>query len=135
MLNLTGTAAGNIGITQLTWSNSLSGGSGSMNVANIWNINAVVLHNSINVITISARDAAGNIGSDTISVSYTSASPADTTRPTVAISTPTTGSTYTAPGGILSLAGTTMDNIGVTQVNWSNSLGGSGIASVRYPGM
>lgn len=55
--------------------------------------------------------------------------PADTTRPTIAITTPTSGTTYTATTGSLNLAGTAGDNVGVTQVTWSNSLGGSGAAS------
>lgn len=53
----------------------------------------------------------------------------DTTRPTVTITSPTNGSNYTAPGNTLSLSGTAGDNIGVTRVTWSNTLGGSGTAS------
>ncbi len=53
----------------------------------------------------------------------------DTTRPTVTINTPVGDSTYTAPSSTLSLAGSASDNVGVTQVTWSNSLGGSGTAS------
>lgn len=53
----------------------------------------------------------------------------DTTRPSVAITAPTSGTTYTATTGSLNLAGTAGDNVGVTQVGWSNNLGGSGTAS------
>ncbi|MBI5783103.1 MAG: Ig-like domain-containing protein [Gammaproteobacteria bacterium] len=53
----------------------------------------------------------------------------DTTRPTVTINSPTSSSTYTAPGSTIGLAGSASDNVGVTQVTWSNSLGGSGTAS------
>lgn len=53
----------------------------------------------------------------------------DTARPTVTINSPTSSSTYTAPGNTISLAGSASDNTGVTQVTWSNSLGGSGTAS------
>src|SRR4029077_874937 len=51
------------------------------------------------------------------------------TTPTVAITTPTSGATYTASTSPLTLGGTASDNIGVTQVTWSNSLGGSGTAA------
>lgn len=53
----------------------------------------------------------------------------DTTRPSVAITAPTSGTAYTATTGSLNLAGTAGDNVGVTQVSWSNSLGGSDTAS------
>jgi uncharacterized protein DUF4082/Big-like domain-containing protein/fibronectin type III domain protein len=50
----------------------------------------------------------------------------DTTPPTVAIISPTSRSTYSASR---TLRGTASDNIGVTQVTWANSRGGSGTAS------
>lgn len=59
----------------------------------------------------------------------TEPTPGDTTRPTITITTPTSGTTYTATANSLNLAGTAGDNVGVTQVTWSNSLGGSGTAS------
>jgi hypothetical protein len=49
----------------------------------------------------------------------------DPTPPTVAITTPTTGSTYTTRSSTLTLGGTASDNIGVTQVTWANSQSGS----------
>ena len=53
----------------------------------------------------------------------------DTTLPTIAITTPTAGSTYSTPTSSLALGGTASDNVGVTQVTWANSRGGSGTAS------
>ena len=53
----------------------------------------------------------------------------DTTPPTIAITTPTAGSTYSTPTSSLALGGTASDNVGVTQVTWANSRGGSGTAS------
>jgi hypothetical protein len=47
----------------------------------------------------------------------------------VAITSPTSGPSYTAAGPILDLGGTASDNLGVTQVTWSNNRGGSGTAS------
>ncbi len=53
----------------------------------------------------------------------------DATDPSISITSPTSGSTYTTTSGSLSIAGNASDNVGVTQVSWSNNLGGSGTAS------
>ena len=55
--------------------------------------------------------------------------PGDTIAPTVAIATPTSAGTFTTGTSPLTLAGTAADNVGVTQVSWSNDRGGSGTAS------
>jgi hypothetical protein len=55
--------------------------------------------------------------------------PPDTTPPTVAITTPTSGPTYTTNTSPLTLGGTAADNVGVTQVSWASDRGGSGTAS------
>jgi hypothetical protein len=47
----------------------------------------------------------------------------------VAITSPTSGSNYVASSGTINLAGTATDNMGLSQVTWSNSGGGTGIAS------
>jgi uncharacterized protein (TIGR03437 family) len=52
----------------------------------------------------------------------------DTTPPTIAISEPTSGSTYTAMNAALELRGVAADNGGVAVVRWSNDRGGSGSA-------
>jgi hypothetical protein len=55
--------------------------------------------------------------------------PTDTTRPTISIATPTTGTLYSTMTSSLNLTGSAADNVGVAQVRWSNDRGGSGIAS------
>jgi hypothetical protein len=55
--------------------------------------------------------------------------PGDTTRPTVSIATPTTATTYSTTSSTINLTGSAGDNVGVTQVRWSNDRGGSGVAS------
>src|SRR2546422_928501 len=50
----------------------------------------------------------------------------DTTPPTVVVTSPTSSPTYTASSSLLTLAGTALDNVGVTQVTWENTGGGSG---------
>ena len=53
----------------------------------------------------------------------------DTQRPTIAVTTPTTGGTFTTSTSPITLAGTASDDIAVTQVAWSNGRGGSGTAT------
>ncbi len=53
-----------------------------------------------NVLTVTARDAAGNTSTDTLTVTYT---PPDTTLPTVTITTPTSAATHSASATPLSL--------------------------------
>ncbi len=72
-----------------------------------------------------------NAGGNTIP-GWTAIKPADTTPPSVTITNPATNP-YTATSSSLSIAGSASDNFtnpfGVTQVSWSNSLGGSGTAT------
>ena len=53
----------------------------------------------------------------------------DSVAPTIAITSPTSSATYSTSTTPLTLGGTASDNIGVTQVTWSNNRGGSGTAS------
>jgi chitodextrinase len=221
-LTLGGTAADNVGVTQVTWANSL-GGSGTASGTTSWTASGIALQGGTNLLTVTARDAAGNTGTKTLTVTYTppdttppttniSSGPSgtitvtsatftwigadnvtpvaslvyafrlaplepsfsafgpatsksytglangtytlyvkardaagnedptpatqsftvsvpDTTPPTVTITTPTTAATYSTGTSPLTLRGTAADNVGVTQVTWANSLGGSGTAT------
>jgi len=69
-----GTSSDNVGVTQVTWTNSL-GGSGTAAGTTSWSSGAIALLGGTNLITVSARDAAGNVGIDTLSVTYTIAPP------------------------------------------------------------
>ena len=120
-----GTASDAVGVTQVTWAND-RGGSGTAIGTTSWSASGITLLGGSNVITITARDAAGNSATDTLTVTYT---PPDTTNPTVAISAPTANATYTATAATMSLGGTASDNVGVTQVTWSNNRGGNGTAT------
>ncbi|HEY7187871.1 MAG TPA: putative Ig domain-containing protein [Vicinamibacterales bacterium] len=126
-ISMSGTSSDNVGVTQVTWTNSL-GGSGTATGTTSWSVGSIPLQNGTNVITVVARDAAGNTGNDVLSVAYT-ATAADTTVPTVSFATPTSGTSYTSPNASMSMSGTSADNVGVTQVTWTNSLGGSGTAT------
>lgn len=93
-----------------------------------WSVSGIPLSSGSNVITITALDAAGNQGTDALTVTYTTPT-ADTTRPTISISTPTTGTTYTATALSVDLGGSAGDNVGVAQVRWVSDRGGSGVAT------
>ena len=122
-LTLGGTASDNIGVTQVTWANS-RGGSGTATGTTSWTASGIVLQPGSNVLTVTARDAAGNTRTASLTVTLT-----DTTAPSVAITSPTPGATYSTSATPLTLGGTASDNIGVTQVTWANNRGGSGTAT------
>ena len=69
-IDLGGTATDNVAVTGVTWANS-TGGSGSASlVGSDWTIAALPLVAGFNTITVSAVDAQGNGGSDSITVYY-----------------------------------------------------------------
>ncbi|OOP55538.1 MAG: hypothetical protein AYP45_14255 [Candidatus Brocadia carolinensis] len=71
------------------------------------------------------KDAAGNVSSVTSDSIIL-----DTTVPLVTIISPTSNATYTTTSNTISLGGSALDDMsGVSSVTWSNSRGGSGIAS------
>ena len=127
-LSLSGSASDNVGVTQVTWSNS-RGGSGTASGTTSWNTGSISLQGGSNTLTVTARDAAGNTRTDSLVVTYSTTTPGDTTAPSVTISSPTSSATYTTSSGTLSLGGSASDNVGVTQISWSNNRGGSGTAS------
>ena len=121
-INLGGTASDSVGVTQVTWSNS-RGGSGTASGTTSWSITGLALQSGANVITVTAHDAAGNTWQSALTVTN------DTTPPTATITSPTSGSTYSTNVSSINLGGTASDNVGVSQVTWSNNRGGSGTAS------
>ncbi len=124
-LTLGGTAADNVSVTQVSWSND-RGGSGTATGTTSWSATGIVLQPGANVLTVTARDAANNPGITTLTVTYTAP---DTTPPTAMITTPTSAATFTTSSSPLTLGGTAGDNVGVTQVTWANDRGGSGTAN------
>ncbi|MGH9347059.1 MAG: beta strand repeat-containing protein [Vicinamibacterales bacterium] len=119
---MSGTASDNVGVTQVTWSNNRGGG-GTASGTTSWSVSGVALQSGQNVLTVTARDAASNTRSASVTITYNAP---DTTPPTIAITTPSGPVTVTVPAA--SLGGTASDNVGVTQVTWSNNRGGSGTA-------
>ena len=123
---ITGTATDNVGVTSVTWTNSL-GGSGVATVTGTgvttWTATVPLIVGN-NVITFTARDAANN--ANTTSTSVVRDPPPDTTVPTVAV---TEQSTISSSGQV-SIGGTATDNVAVKSVNWTNDRGGSGSATL-----
>src|ERR1019366_9411088 len=60
---------------------------------------------------------------------YSAVVSGDTTPPTIAITSPTTGSSWTNTSATINLSGNASDNVGVTLVTWQNYSGGLGIAT------
>jgi hypothetical protein len=125
-LSLGGTAADNVGVVQVTWSNAATGGTGAASGTSTWTA-SIPLAAGSNLITVRAQDAAGNSATDTITATYHAP---DTVPPSIAISVPTASSTHATSASPLSVGGTASDNVGVTQVTWSNAAtGGTGTAA------
>ena len=70
-LSIGGTASDNAAVTLVNWTNS-RGGSGTCSGTSTWSTSGIVLSSGQNVITVTARDAAGNTAADTLTVTYTS---------------------------------------------------------------
>jgi hypothetical protein len=69
MVTLAGSASDDMGVTSVTWSNN-RGGSGTASGTSNWSVPSVSLQAGDNVITVFARDAAGNVSTDTLAVTY-----------------------------------------------------------------
>jgi hypothetical protein len=65
-LTLSGTASDNVGVTQVSWVND-RGGNGTATGTTNWSA-SVALQSGVNVLTVTARDAAGNVSTDTLTV-------------------------------------------------------------------
>jgi hypothetical protein len=119
---LRGAANDDVGVTQVTWSSD-RGGSGSATGATAWAIPIVALQPGVNVLTVTARDAAGNTSTDTLSVHY------DTRAPVVTFAAPTAAATFSATSAGVALAGAATDDGALTEVRWANNRGGGGVAN------
>ncbi len=126
-ITIGGSASDNVGVTQVTWSNAATGGTGGATGTTSWSA-SIALAAGSNAITVTAKDAAGNQATDTITVTYTPPA-GDTTPPTIAITSPSTDP-FDAPTEPVTVSGTASDNVAVVTVTWSNAAtGDSGTAS------
>jgi hypothetical protein len=70
-ITLGGTASDNIGVTSVSWNNTTTGANGSTSGTTSWTTPSITLASGSNNITLTAFDAAGLSGTDTITVTYT----------------------------------------------------------------
>jgi hypothetical protein len=119
-LALAGTATDSVGVKSVKWANAATGGSGTAAGTTSWSA-SIPLASGQNVITVTARDAAQNAATDTITVTYNAP---DTTPPTATITSPTTATSYCTASSPVALAGTASDARGVTAVSWSKAATG-----------
>jgi hypothetical protein len=124
---LSGTASDNVGVTQVGWVND-RGGNGVASGTTSWSVSSIPLASGTNTITVQARDAAGNLANDVLTVTQSTTS-SDTTAPAVKITGPTSSPNYRTRATSITVSGTSSDNVGVTQVAWTNAAGGSGTAT------
>jgi Putative Ig domain/Fibronectin type III domain len=68
-LALSGSAADNVSVVSVSWTND-RGGSGSASGTTSWSAGSIGLKTGTNVITVTARDAAGNQSSKALTVTY-----------------------------------------------------------------
>lgn len=125
-LSISGTALDSVGVTQVTWSNS-NGDGGIANGKENWSVTGINLAKGMNVITVTAVDAAGNNNRATLTV--TRKEQKDTTAPELQISSPSRYGFYFTFRSQVDLRGTCTDNNQVKAVLWENSAGGSGKAT------
>lgn len=124
-VNLAGTAADNVSVTQVSWATD-RGATGTAIGTDTWAINAVPLQPGENVINVTASDAAGHTATKAITVSY--AAP-DLAPPVVGIMFPTTTLEFSTAESRVNLSGEATDDVSVRRLTWSNSRGGSGDAT------
>ena len=118
-VSISGTAADPVGVTSVSWANSL-GGVGTATGTTTWSIPSVTVSSGINVVTVTAHNAAGQSVAATITITYT---PSGAGAPAIAILSPSTSGQYGATNSTVAISGSA--GAGVTQVTWANSANGT----------
>jgi len=141
---LGGTASGGSGTIQVSWSTN-QGAAGAAQGSTSWTIGSIPLSVGANVITVVALDSKQDQVSQRVTVTEEPPNPPadnpppgnppanpgtgpDTAPPSLTILSPAMTS-YATSASSLVVSGTASDNVGVTQVTWASSTGGSGTAN------
>lgn len=144
---LNGTASGGSGAISVNWSTN-QGASGTAQVsASSWSVASIPLSAGANVITVTAQDANQDTASASVTVTSQalsdipiSSSPASPSNPpanpspgsnsappSLTILSPASTFVSTSASSIV-VSGTAQDSLGLTQVTWTSSTGGAGVA-------
>jgi hypothetical protein len=104
--------------------------SGTPGVAGTYLVTATVTDGALSdAETFTWTIAQGGDGSSTPPPGGSTPPPGDSIAPTLRITLPTTSDSYNSNQTFVTIGGTASDNIGVVNVEWSTSLGDSGIAT------
>ena len=115
-INVTANASDNVGVVGVRFKldgANLGAEDTSAPYAVSWNTTATA--DGSHTLTATARDAAGNTTSASVTVKVSNAPPPDTTPPTVAITTPANGATVS---GTINVTASAADNVGVAGVQF-----------------
>jgi len=94
-MSLGGTASDNVGVSQVTY---MVNGATPITATGTtsWSTAPFTLVPGTNTVVMTARDAAGNTSTDVLSINYTSPN----APPTVSLTAPTNGATFTSPATV-----------------------------------
>lgn len=121
LIHLQGKATDSDGVFQVNWRNE-RGGAGQAIGLQAWQVDHVALQPGLNPLTITATDAAGNVGTKQIVVEYQP----DTAPPTISLTSPTTAATYNTDAVFVRVRGTASDNAGIAEIQWRTDRGDNG---------
>jgi hypothetical protein len=129
LITLDGTATDDKGVVRVSWENNRGGG-GVASGTTSWQISAIHLAAGVNVITVTAEDANGNLATDSLTVT---ANLPDETSPVVTITGPKPNDEFVVTTNLITLSGSVADNQAVTSLTWSNNRGGSDAVNLAGP--
>jgi Matrixin len=137
---LSGTTSGGSGSVQVNWLTN-QGAAGTATGSSLWTIAAIPLSAGANAITVTAQDAQQDQSARTVTVTSQPPNPppdpsppaspgtgGSTAPPSITILSPAMTTVSTSATSI-SMNGTAQDSAGLTQVTWSSSTGGAGVAT------
>jgi len=119
---LLGTANDNVGVTEVTWVNN-RGGNGVASGTSSWSVGSVPLQAGTNVITVTARDAAGNAQQASVTVTFGTASVPPSPSPV--------GPSGTLTSGYITFKWNAVASASGYQI-WVNDSTGSGVIQGAY---
>jgi hypothetical protein len=136
--SLSGTTSGGSGTIQVSWSTN-QGAAGIAQGSSNWTIAAIPLAVGTNVVTVTAVDSKQDQATESVAVvelgQNPPANPPPNTPPSspgappsITILSPAMTSVATSASSIV-VSGIASDNVGVSQVTWASSTGGSGTAN------